>query len=74
MMCPGNPAHHALSHGWSPAAVALLANGLLECPLLADGRRRGGKLKITLSKDEKKDDKEDDCRDDIREVAIGELW
>jgi hypothetical protein len=74
MMCPGNRAHHASSHGWSPAAVALLANGLLERPLLADGRCCGGELKITLSEDEKEDEKEDNCRDDIREGAIGELW
>jgi hypothetical protein len=54
MMCPGNRAYHALSHGWSPAAVALLAHRLLKRPLLADGRRRDGKLKITFSKTKKR--------------------
>jgi hypothetical protein len=52
-MCPGNRAHHASSYGWSSAAVALLANGLFERPLLADGRCRGGELEITFSEDEK---------------------
>jgi hypothetical protein len=55
-------------------AVALLANGLLERSLLADGRRRGGELKITPLENEKKDEKEDNCMDDIREVAIDEFW
>jgi hypothetical protein len=39
-----------------------MANGLLERPLFANGRRRGGELEMTLSEDEK----EDNCRDDIR--------
>jgi hypothetical protein len=73
-MCPGNQAHHASSHGWSPVAFALLANGLLKRPLLADGRRHSSELKITFSEDEKKDEKEDNCGNDIRKMAINEFW
>jgi hypothetical protein len=74
MMCPGNRAHHASSYGWSPAAVTLLANGLLKRLLLADGRCHSDELEITLSEDEKEDEKEDNCRNDIMGVAIGEFW
>jgi hypothetical protein len=55
MMCPGIRAHHASSHGWSPVAVGMLYDGLLERPLFAEDRRRGGELEKTLSEDEKKD-------------------
>jgi hypothetical protein len=73
MMCPKNRAHQASSHGWSPAAVALLANGLLKRLLFADGRYHNNKLEITFSENEKKDEKEDNCRNDIMGVAISEL-
>jgi hypothetical protein len=56
IVCPGNRAHYASSYGWSPAAVVVLANGLLERPLLAEDRRCGGELEKTFLEDEKEDE------------------
>jgi hypothetical protein len=56
MICPGNLAHHASSHGRSTTANGLVMDGLLERPLLAEEWRRGGELENTLSEDEKEDE------------------
>jgi hypothetical protein len=74
IICSKNQAHHASSYGWSPAAVALLAKGLLKRPLLADGRCHNSQLEITLSENEKKDEKRDNYRIDIRRIIMNEFW
>jgi hypothetical protein len=56
MMCPGNLAHYASSHGRLITANGLVMDELLKRPLLAEEWRRNGELKNTFSENEKKNE------------------